>query len=92
MSPGELMGQLNYNLQNVAPESSRYKRRVDGSVRAFCGCSFEMFGDMQQLPPIPSSTALFNPPVNKKSQLAPLELLGAAEAGRAEEAVLVRVA
>ena len=70
MNPDELMGQLNYNFQNAAPESSRYKRRVDGSVRAFGGCNFEMFGDMQQLPPIPSSTALFNPPVNKKSQLA----------------------
>ena len=70
MNPDELMGQLNYNFQNAAPEASRFKRRVDGSVRAFGGCNYEMFGDMQQLPPIPASTALFNPPVGRKSALA----------------------
>ena len=29
-----------------------------------------MFGDMQQLPPIPASSALFIPPANKKTMTA----------------------
>ena len=68
MNPDEFLGKFNYNFQCAAPESSRYRSRVDKSVRAYGGCNWLQFGDMHQLPPIPASTALFNPPSGKKKR------------------------
>ena len=51
--------------QNAAADGSRYKKRSDGSTRMFGGYNYIMLGDMNQLPPIPASAALFIPPIEK---------------------------
>ena len=46
---------------------------VDGPILPFVifgGCNLLLFGDRNQLPPIASSTALFIPPISKKSEAA----------------------
>ena len=55
------------NYQEAAPqsESSRYFAREDGLFRIFGGLNWCMFGDVSQLPPIPSSSAIFVPPQGK---------------------------
>ena len=63
MNPDELLGAFNDNFQDAARDSSPFKKRAEGTLRAFGGHNFAMFGDMQQLPPIPASAALFNPPL-----------------------------
>ena len=65
MIPDELLGTFADHLQDAAADSSRYKRRADGTVRMFGGYNFLMFGDTNQLPPIPASAALLKPPVEK---------------------------
>ena len=67
MIPDELLGTFMKNYQEAAPrsESSRYFARADGQFRIFGGLNWCMFGDMSQLPPIPSSSAIFVPPQGK---------------------------
>ena len=71
MIPDELLGTFDGHLKDAAADSSRYKRRSDGSTRMFGGYNFLMLGDMNQLPPIPASAALFIPPIEKKNQGCP---------------------
>ena len=70
MIPDELLGEFANHLQRGAAGSSRYKKRDDGSERLFGGYNFLMFGDTNQLPPIPAKAALFKPPVEKKTGVA----------------------
>ena len=70
MIPDELLGTFSDHLRDAAADSSRYKKRADGSVRVFGGYNFLMFGDTNQLPPIPASAALFKPLVEKKTRAA----------------------
>ena len=53
-----------------AAVSNRYKKRADNSQRIFGGYNVIMFGDLYQIPPIPSSDSLALPPAAKKSELA----------------------
>jgi hypothetical protein len=55
------------NYQEAAPneDSSRYFATAAGEPRIMGGINFMMFGDMLQLPPIPSSSAVFVPPQGK---------------------------
>ena len=69
MIPDELLGLFAANFQSAARDTSRYKKRADKSLRAFGGYNVMMFGDTQQIPPIPASSALFLPSVKKKSRL-----------------------
>ena len=69
MIPDELLGQYAANFESAARDT-RYRRRADSSPRIFGGYNVLLFGDMNQLPPIPSSTALFIPPISKKSEAA----------------------
>ncbi len=69
MIPDELLGQYAANFESAARDT-RYRRRADSSPRIFGGYNVLLFGDMNQLPPIPSSTALFIPPISKKSETA----------------------
>ena len=70
MIPDELLGTFANHLQEAAAESSRYTKRADGSTRIFGGYNFLMFGDMNQIAPIPAKAALFKPPVEKKTSTA----------------------
>ena len=72
MIPDDLLGMFAKNYQEAAPRSqfNRYFRRTDGEFRILGGLNFMMFGDMQQLPPIPSSAALFIPPAAKTTVTA----------------------
>ena len=67
MIPDELLGTFSQHLTHAAADSSRYKKRRDGSTRMFGGYNYLMLGDMNQLPPIPSSAALFIPATEKKN-------------------------
>ena len=69
MIPDELLGTFSQHLTDAAADSSRYKRRTDGSTRMFGGYNYLMLGDMNQLPPIPASAALFIPPIEKSREL-----------------------
>ena len=68
MIPDDLLGMFANNFEDAALESSRFRKRSDGSIRVFGGYNFMFFGDMLQLPPIPASAALFVPPIGKKKQ------------------------
>ena len=70
MIPDELLGIFSQQLTNAAADSSRYKTRRDGSKRMFGGYNFLMLGDMNQLPPIPATAALFIPPAEKIASCA----------------------
>ena len=70
MIPDDLLGTFAEHLQDAAAESSRYTRRTDGSARILGGYNFLMFGDMNQLAPIPATAALFKPPIEKKTKTA----------------------
>ena len=70
MIPDELLGTFADHLKDAAVDTSRYKKRSDGSVRLFGGYNFIMFGDTSQLPPIPHKAALFKPPLDKKTRAA----------------------
>ena len=67
MIPDTLFESFAYNYEEAAPRSSAnpYFMRPDGERRIFGGLNCLMFGDMHQLPPIPASGALFNPPANR---------------------------
>ena len=70
MIPDELLGIFANHLEGAAAESSQYTNRADGTRRFLAGYNFVMFGDMNQLPPIPAKAALFRPPVEKKTKTA----------------------
>ena len=70
MIPDELLGTFSEHLTDAAADSSRYKRRLDGSTRMFGGYNYLMLGDMNQLPPIPASAALFIPAIEKNARCA----------------------
>jgi hypothetical protein len=61
MIPKELLGIFAQHFADAAVES-KYKVRADESKQVFGGYNLMMFGDTLQLPPIPSSAALFLPP------------------------------
>ena len=69
MIPDELLGLFGEKLTDAA-QDTRYKKRTNGSLRGFGGYNLLIFGDMNQLPPIPASAALFNPPGEKKTRCA----------------------
>ena len=58
MIPDELLGPYATSFESAARET-RYRRRADSTVRIFGGYNVLLFGDMNQLPPITSSAALF---------------------------------
>ena len=61
MIPDELLGAFAANFA-AASSPSIFQKYDDGSTQVFGGYNVMMFGDTLQLPPIPSSTALFLPP------------------------------
>ena len=61
MIPNDLLGTFAQHFADAAMES-QYKFRADESKQVFGGYNLMMFGDTLQLPPIPSSAALFLPP------------------------------
>jgi hypothetical protein len=67
MIPDRLLESFCYKYEQAAPRSSGnpYTEREDGTQRILGGMNFLMFGDMNQLPPIPASAALFIPPAAK---------------------------
>ena len=69
MIADDLLGTFADRLTDAA-QSSRYAKRNDDTKRMFGGYNFLMFGDMNQLPPIPASAALFRPPLEKKTETA----------------------
>ena len=70
MIPDDLLGAFAAHFRDAAINSI-YKTRADGTPQPFGGYNFLMFGDMLQLPPIPSTAALFLPPGRpNKSELA----------------------
>ena len=69
MISDDLLGTFADRLTDAAQES-RYAKRNDDTKRMFGGYNFLMFGDMNQLPPIPASAALFRPPLEKKTETA----------------------
>ena len=66
MVPDELLGAFEHHLADAAVDS-RFKYKADKSVRVFGGYNMLGFGDFYQIPPIPPSTSLTIPPVDKKS-------------------------
>ena len=61
MIPNDLLGTFAQHFADAAIDS-QYKFRTDDSKQVFGGYNVMMFGDTLQLPPIPSSAALFLPP------------------------------
>ena len=61
MIPNDLLELFAQHFADAAMES-QYKIRADESMQVFGGYNLMMFGDSLQLPPIPSSAALFLPP------------------------------
>ena len=59
MIPSDLLGSFAQHFADTAIES-QYKFRADESKQVFGGYNVMMLGDTLQLPPIPSSAALFN--------------------------------
>ena len=60
MIPNDLLGTFAQHFAGAAMES-QYKIRADESRQVFGGYNLMIFGDTLQLPPIPSSAALFLP-------------------------------
>ncbi len=56
-----LLGTFESNIRGAA-RKTRYSKRRDKSQRPFGGYNLLTFGDWWQLPPIPDSAGLFNPP------------------------------
>ena len=61
MIPDDLLGLFSSSLQAAAVDNL-YRTRADASPRPFGGYNVLFFGDMLQIPPIPPSSALFQPP------------------------------
>ena len=69
MVPDELIGAFEHHLADAAVDS-RFKLKGDKSVRLFGGYNMLGFGDFYQIPPIPPSTSLTIPPIDKKTEHA----------------------
>lgn len=70
MIPDELLGSFESHFRDAA-RRTRYKHRKDRSPRMFGGYNISLFvWDWWQLPPIPDTAALFNPPVGRRSETA----------------------
>ena len=69
MVPDELLGIFEHHLADASVDS-RYKYWADKSRRLFGGYNMLGFGDFYQIPPIPASASLANPPIGKKSEAA----------------------
>ena len=67
MIPDDLLGQLSTNFTDAATKS-RYMTRFDKSTRSFGGYNVLTFGDMYQIPPIPSTSSICIPPRAKVSE------------------------
>ena len=67
MVPDDLLGTFEHQLAEAAV-SSRYTLWADKSRRLFGGYNMLGFGDFYQIPPIPASASLANPPIEKKSE------------------------
>jgi hypothetical protein len=72
--PDDLLGVFAHKFEDAAADSI-FKRNLDGSSQIFGGYNLMMFGDMLQLPPIPSSAALFLPPDPTSKTQAALDVL-----------------
>ena len=70
MVPDELLGQYAQNFEEASARDKHYQFRADGSLRVFGGYNSLFFGDTNQLPPIPETSALFLPPRAGKKQMA----------------------
>ena len=67
MNASDLLGEVNGTFTHAA-RNTPYKVRLDKSVRPFGGYNLINFGDLNQIPPIPASAAIFNPPDPSKSE------------------------
>ena len=74
MIADDLLGAFADHLADAAIRNCRYRKRRNGSVRIIGGYNLCMFGDLFQLPPIPSSGAICIPPGVKKTEQAKLAL------------------
>ena len=59
-----LLGEFS-SRKSAAAQNTIYRARADGTLQIFAGYNLLVFGDTAQLPPIPSSSALFLPPATK---------------------------
>ena len=77
MIPDELLSDYERNYQQAARQGSSnpFFQHSTGERRLFGGMNTMMFGDVNQLPPIPSSAALFIPPSGKKRTVGRTEVL-----------------
>ena len=69
MIPDDLLGAFTCHFADAAAET-RFKYRADKTVRPLGGYNFLVFGDVFQIPPIPSTTSITIPPQEKKSERA----------------------
>ena len=69
MTPDTLLGTFEHNLTDAAVKNL-YSTRPDKTLRPFGGYNTLVLGDLYQIPPIPSSAALFIPPTGKKTEVA----------------------
>ena len=74
MIPDDLLGAFGAHFEDAAVDSI-FSRRANGRPQVFAGYNLAMFGDMLQLPPIPSSAALFLPPMPGEKTQAALSVL-----------------
>jgi hypothetical protein len=74
MIADDLLGAFADHLADAAIRNCRYRKRRNGSERIIGGYNLCMFGDLFQLPPIPSSGAICIPPAVKKTEQAKLAL------------------
>ena len=84
MIADELLGEFEEQLSEAAVDC-RYRYRADGSARLFGGYNLACFGDLFQIPPIPSSAALFLPP--KEHTARPSAAQGKSKTERARTAL-----
>jgi hypothetical protein len=74
MIADDLLGASADHLADAAIRNCRYRKRRNGSERIIVGYNLCMFGNLFQLPPIPSSGAICIPPGVKKTEQAKLAL------------------